>query len=839
YLIVNTLKLGFIVTIYYNFDRTDGGEDDRTFSEDQVNALFTMTLLTSFFWFLVSIWMIMHAKVVAQSLSTKMLLQRMRIPFPSTTDIIHSVKNAEQFETDLEQAFRFPVLSDLFRPARRAEQESSVIRQPTGISSSTNGISPFHRQQSGPVNSPGQAEANLETGVQSFSISVLDLLYGGAFRGTAKEELETMQGREPHLKLFRLIRSQWSAYDLYGQIAMQIGSAQLLSGLAYFSLYYLRDISNDQGFRVPVSGWFAFAFLELTAWWSLVLDVSLGLGGHLLLALLMLGSPMCLFFHSGASYFHVGDEILPILFAVQASWVLLLCWASVTCPGRWPRLWKASQYVDVLHREDCPYEDTDDVPRSHRKSSFFQSGNLESDSSDVSSSEFGEPASSFADAQFAATPLLDSLDAVLQLKLPRKLELKLARVRTHLYAAARTAGAFRAGVLSFRPVVVDGFWLKLDGFRGMGDAWVDPSRGNGSSHERGERTEVTVEDLCQAAEKMAETLWKSANTWTTSDMQHLAEYGGEPVHGISDFVGQFHKDGALFVGGRRYYLGGVVITTILWIAALVWSFSVGQTVIHAGALHKPAAPLRIELSLPWLAPVALGCDGGDQIVLADTAAGAFVGSLSNSSKGWLGPFSACGDADTAASDFGPGGQLWMACPDSLRPASSAEQWAGGPSRESGRTSVISGIQALALDPLPLTGTPLGGLALRHGKLVGLSQSLGLKGEWKMLGTMSVPSGLEATAVALYAGRGLILDAGGSVFELDTASGQWLGPWSMPTGFTWLGICALPPAQSPNQSAGGWLALGRPVAAMETQLGQRAPRAQLWRFGRPVDKPLEL
>ncbi|CAE8619766.1 unnamed protein product [Polarella glacialis] len=369
-------------------------------------------------------------------------------------------------------------------------------------------------------------------------------------------------------------------------------------------------------------------------------------------------------------------------------------------------------------------------------------------------------------------------------------------------------------------------------------------------------------------------------------MQHLAEYGGEPVHGISDFVGQFHKDGALVVGGRRYYLGGVVITTVLWIAALGWSFSAELTVIHTGALHKPAAPLRvlqtvdgtpantthnknnnnnkkknnnnnhnsnnnneaavgsplkIELSLPWLAPVALGCDGGDQIVLADTSAGVFVGSLSNSSKGWLGPFSACGDADTAASDFGPDGQLWMACPDSLRPASSAEQWAGGPSRESGRTSVISGLQALALDPLPLPGSPLGGLALRHGKLVGMSQSLGLKGEWKMLGTMSVPSGLEAMAVALYAGRGLILDAGGSVFELDTASGQWLGPWSMPTGFTWLGICALSPAQSPKQSAGGWLALGRPDAATatETQLGQRAPRAQLWRFGRPVDKPLEL
>ncbi|CAE8741366.1 unnamed protein product [Polarella glacialis] len=660
---------------------------------------------------------------------------------------------------------------------------------------------------------------------------------------------------------------------------MQIGSAQLLSGLAYFSLYYLRDNHDDEeGFRVPVSGWFAFAFLELTAWWSLVLDVSLGLGAHLLLALLMLGSPMCLFLNSGASYFHVGDEILPILFAVQASWVLLLCWASVTCPGRWPRLWKASQYVDVLHREDHPFEDTDDVPRSNRESSFFQSGDLESDSSDVSSSEFGEPASSFADAQFAATPLLDSLDAVLQLKLPRKLELKLARARKHLYAAARTAGAFRARVLSFSPVAVDGFWLKLEGFRGMGDAWVDPSRGNGSSHERGERTEATVEDLCQAAEKMAETLWKSANTWTTSDMQHLAEYGGEPVHRISDFVGQFHKDGALLVGGRRYYLGGVVITTVLWIAALGWSFSAELTVIHAEALHKPAAPLRvlptvdgtpantthnnnnnnnnhnsnnnnneaavgsplkIELSLPWLAPVALGCDGGDQIVLADTAAGVFVGSLSNSSKGWLGPFSACGDADTAASDFGPDGQLWMACPDSLRPASSPEQWAGGPSRESGRTSLISGLQALALDPLPLPGSPLGGLALRHGKLVGMSQSLGLKGEWKMLGTMSVPSGLEAMAVALYAGRGLILDAGGSVFELDTASGQWLGPWSMPTGFTWLGICALSPAQSPNQSAGGWLALGRPDAATETQLGQRAPRAQLWCFGRPVDKPLEL
>ncbi|CAJ1365821.1 unnamed protein product, partial [Effrenium voratum] len=46
YLIVNTLKLGFIVTIFFNFDRTDKGDSARTFIEEQVNVIFSMTLLS-------------------------------------------------------------------------------------------------------------------------------------------------------------------------------------------------------------------------------------------------------------------------------------------------------------------------------------------------------------------------------------------------------------------------------------------------------------------------------------------------------------------------------------------------------------------------------------------------------------------------------------------------------------------------------------------------------------------------------------------------------------------------------------------------------------------------
>ncbi|CAE6958123.1 unnamed protein product, partial [Symbiodinium sp. CCMP2456] len=86
-LIVNTLKVGFIVALYFNFDRTDSGFQERTYQEDQLAVLLGMTLLTSFFFLMTSIWFAMHALQLAQAITTKLLVQVVRIPMPSEIEI--------------------------------------------------------------------------------------------------------------------------------------------------------------------------------------------------------------------------------------------------------------------------------------------------------------------------------------------------------------------------------------------------------------------------------------------------------------------------------------------------------------------------------------------------------------------------------------------------------------------------------------------------------------------------------------------------------------------------------------------------------------------------------
>lgn len=211
FLVVNTLKLGFTVTIFFNHDRTNFGNPERNVQQQQMDVIFSMSLMTSFFWLSTSIYFFMHAIIISGSLMTKVLVQLARFPPPIVAALDAHVPEANQFEREPRKLFRVPFAKKIF----------------TTISGNN-------------------------------TLSDPDL----------EGENRTV---EAHVKLFKLIRSNWSSYELYGKIAMQIGTATFLSGLAYFTLSHFR--AEGHTLQIEAGGWCAFGVLSFSAWWSLLLDL--------------------------------------------------------------------------------------------------------------------------------------------------------------------------------------------------------------------------------------------------------------------------------------------------------------------------------------------------------------------------------------------------------------------------------------------------------------------------------------------------------------------------------------------------------------------------------------
>ena len=66
------------------------------------------------------------------------------------------------------------------------------------------------------------------------------------------------------------------------------GTTCLLSGLGYFSLFYLREVDTSDSFVVKGGGWASFGYLSISCWWSLIQCLNISLAGKIFLAVLTL-----------------------------------------------------------------------------------------------------------------------------------------------------------------------------------------------------------------------------------------------------------------------------------------------------------------------------------------------------------------------------------------------------------------------------------------------------------------------------------------------------------------------------------------------------------------------
>ncbi|CAJ1392266.1 unnamed protein product, partial [Effrenium voratum] len=362
-LVVNTLKVGFIVALYFNFDRTDTGYQDRSLNEDILSVLFGMTLLTSFFFLMTSIWFAMHALQLAQAITTKLLVQVVRIPLPSEFDIAAAASEGRDFEMNFREALRVPFIEEnQAKPGSpnppQPEKEASPVRSRTQrFSTKLNTLTSAVRDKVVPDvdsrNLDDQKAPLVERG--AVTVSLQDLIYG------IRPEVEHVSQMEPHLKLLSLVASSWQPFDLYSKVTTVLGSSCLFSGLAYYSIYYNKGDNHE----ATPEAWCCFLFMSTLAWWNLTIELAANTLDLTIAALLILVGPVLWLLSNrptltGTLMRHFG---YPLLVTIQASWIIYLGVRACTFAGEWPHFFVSTRYLNVLHKQRGPIDIPQDIAR--------------------------------------------------------------------------------------------------------------------------------------------------------------------------------------------------------------------------------------------------------------------------------------------------------------------------------------------------------------------------------------------------------------------------------------------------------------------------------------------
>lgn len=228
YLVVSTLQLGFCMTLY-----VEGRPKPGIGLPHWLMHLFAMCNAGAFLYYLLSIWLSMHASVAAHAFGVRLLTQVVRLPIPDDATLDKSRFKAQQYEGNkVKEMFRVPLLQQQIQRFTQAmdktDEEDREDRMSTSGASVTNSD---------------------DEDVDESNMMVVDL---------------------PHIRHFRRIQAHWQAYDAYARVCMAMGTNQLLHTLSYMMLGTL-VAEND----VPFPAFSCVVIFTACAWVLARLDLYL------------------------------------------------------------------------------------------------------------------------------------------------------------------------------------------------------------------------------------------------------------------------------------------------------------------------------------------------------------------------------------------------------------------------------------------------------------------------------------------------------------------------------------------------------------------------------------
>lgn len=279
YLIINTLQLGFCI-ILFTEGRPAVGK-----SPPWLHWLYAITTVAAFLYFVLSVWLAMHASIAAHSFGVRLLTQFVRLPVPSKEQL----DNARSLATDYE-----------------AQGVGNLLRVPV--------LGNQLRRLNATLDTLGAADADeLDSASQERS---------AGFENPAHAPAATLK----HTQLYRQLQANWQAYDAYARVCMAMGTNQLLHAMTYYCIGML--IAEN---HAPFPALCCIVIFTSCAWLLVRLDLYisrrvLSLAGILLflsplLTILSITIDSTITSHAMKNF---GSSLVPLSFLLHIAWIVFI-----------------------------------------------------------------------------------------------------------------------------------------------------------------------------------------------------------------------------------------------------------------------------------------------------------------------------------------------------------------------------------------------------------------------------------------------------------------------------------------------------------------------------------
>ncbi|CAJ1454753.1 unnamed protein product [Effrenium voratum] len=323
YLIVSTLLLGMCLGLF-----TEGRLQPGT--PPWLIHFYTLTLSASFMYLLLSIWLAVHASIVAQCSAVRILTQFVRLPIPTWEALQNMRTFASSYEKlDAKDMLRVPFTRN---PSAKtmsmpktptAEKTPMSPERPSVASAATGPIDPWRLEQ------------------HSEDRHLYELQHMPALR-------------RRHVRLARQAAQGYQAYDAFARVSVAFGTHQLMLSLCYYCLGYIALQDGAPWASVGVLGLMCVMTVSLVQ-----LDFEMSRKEFYLAILLIAAGPVCT---GAATYTWVVYGIqarilvmvlLPLTYASHGLWLffaLVACGLEVQPKTGviLPQRFRAVLYMDVF-----------------------------------------------------------------------------------------------------------------------------------------------------------------------------------------------------------------------------------------------------------------------------------------------------------------------------------------------------------------------------------------------------------------------------------------------------------------------------------------------------------
>jgi len=311
YLIVNTLQICFCIILF-----TEGKPHPGKWQQ-HLHWLYSTCNVGAFTYFLLSVWLAMHASIAAHSFGVRLLTQFVRLPVPNKAQLDAARAKAEDYEgMGVSKLLRVPLLRSQFKRMTRAMD--TLTQQDT----------------------PQEAQSDMTSDIDD-----ADIIAGGP----GGPQVASLR----HVQLYRELQANWQSYDAYARVCMSMGTNQLLHALGYYCLGML--VAEN---RAPWPGFCCVVVFTVCAWLLMRLDLYLTRRVLSIAAVLIVAAPILTMITitvdistASPTVKEMANGLIPLVFALHVAWIvfiLRIAKADTVNGVALPTQFRAVTYLDVF-----------------------------------------------------------------------------------------------------------------------------------------------------------------------------------------------------------------------------------------------------------------------------------------------------------------------------------------------------------------------------------------------------------------------------------------------------------------------------------------------------------